>query len=242
MTLMNPVLAEIHNAHRERRARFFAPRRSLPRPEVRLEDRSPVVEAPLPAAAVEESFLPPVHKTKVVTGKFPPIALIMAAVARAAGITVDDIKGERRFPKHARARQVSMYLAVEITPFSSPEIGRRLGGRDHATVLHAHRKIASCRDEPSIVEMIALAEADIAERFQKIEVPVATAAKEETGKAEVGRKRIAWTPQLEAHVLARRMAGAAVKTIVAELGPLATYDAVYRRLYLMRKRQEGARA
>jgi chromosomal replication initiator protein len=38
-------------------------------------------------------------------------------------------------------RQVGMYLAKKLTPRSLPEIGRRFGGRDHSTVLHAVRKI-----------------------------------------------------------------------------------------------------
>jgi chromosomal replication initiator protein len=38
-------------------------------------------------------------------------------------------------------RQVGMYLAKKLTSRSLPEIGRRFGGRDHSTVLHAVRKI-----------------------------------------------------------------------------------------------------
>jgi chromosomal replication initiator protein len=40
-----------------------------------------------------------------------------------------------------RPRQVAMYLAKTMTLRSLPEIGRRFGGRDHTTVLHAVRKI-----------------------------------------------------------------------------------------------------
>lgn len=40
-----------------------------------------------------------------------------------------------------RARQTAMYLAKTMTPHSLPEIGRRFGGRDHTTVLHAVRKM-----------------------------------------------------------------------------------------------------
>ena len=38
-------------------------------------------------------------------------------------------------------RQIGMYLAKKMTSRSLPEIGRRFGGRDHSTVLHAVRKI-----------------------------------------------------------------------------------------------------
>jgi chromosomal replication initiator protein len=42
-----------------------------------------------------------------------------------------------------RPRQIAMYLAKTLTLRSLPEIGRRFGGRDHTTVLHAVRKIES---------------------------------------------------------------------------------------------------
>jgi chromosomal replication initiator protein len=41
----------------------------------------------------------------------------------------------------ARPRQAAMYLAKQLTTRSYPDIGRRFGGRDHTTVLHAVRKI-----------------------------------------------------------------------------------------------------
>ena len=47
----------------------------------------------------------------------------------------------RRTRTIVKPRQVAMYLAKMMTPRSLPEIGRRFGGRDHTTVLHAVRKI-----------------------------------------------------------------------------------------------------
>ena len=41
----------------------------------------------------------------------------------------------------ARPRQVAMYLAKQLTSRSLPEIGRKFGGRDHTTVMHAVRKV-----------------------------------------------------------------------------------------------------
>ncbi len=60
-----------------------------------------------------------------------------------------DLHSPRRARRVARPRQVAMYLARELTSRSLPDIGRRFGGRDHTTVLHACRRIESlCRADP----------------------------------------------------------------------------------------------
>ena len=51
----------------------------------------------------------------------------------------------RRSREVARPRQIAMYLAKQLTQRSLPEIGRRFGGRDHTTVIHAVRKIEELR-------------------------------------------------------------------------------------------------
>jgi chromosomal replication initiator protein len=60
-----------------------------------------------------------------------------------------ELHSPRRARRVARPRQVAMYLARELTSRSLPDIGRRFGGRDHTTVLHACRRIAElCRSDP----------------------------------------------------------------------------------------------
>jgi chromosomal replication initiator protein len=51
----------------------------------------------------------------------------------------------RRARAVARPRQIAMYLAKQLTPRSLPEIGRRFGGRDHTTVIHAVKQIEKLR-------------------------------------------------------------------------------------------------
>jgi chromosomal replication initiator protein len=60
-----------------------------------------------------------------------------------------DFQSPQRSRRVARPRQVAMFLARELTMRSLPEIGKRFGGRDHTTVLHACRRIAAlCNDDP----------------------------------------------------------------------------------------------
>jgi len=60
-----------------------------------------------------------------------------------------ELHSARRARRVARPRQVAMYLARELTSRSLPDIGRRFGGRDHTTVLHACRRIEElCKSDP----------------------------------------------------------------------------------------------
>jgi chromosomal replication initiator protein len=67
---------------------------------------------------------------------------IQAAAAQAFGVTREELLARDRTPRVAFARQVAMYLAREMTSETLPAIGRRFGGRNHTTVLHAHKRIA----------------------------------------------------------------------------------------------------
>lgn len=67
---------------------------------------------------------------------------IQEATAEAFGLTRDALLARDRRPLVAQARQVAMYLARELTDEALPSIGRSFGGRNHTTVLHAHRKVA----------------------------------------------------------------------------------------------------
>lgn len=66
---------------------------------------------------------------------------IQKKVAEYYNIRVADMHSPRRARSVARPRQVAMYLAKQMTPRSLPEIGRKFGGRDHTTVMHAVKKV-----------------------------------------------------------------------------------------------------
>ncbi|HXV25852.1 MAG TPA: chromosomal replication initiator protein DnaA [Alphaproteobacteria bacterium] len=66
---------------------------------------------------------------------------IQKKVAEHYNIRLADMHSARRARAVARPRQVAMYLAKQLTARSLPEIGRKFGGRDHTTVMHAVRKV-----------------------------------------------------------------------------------------------------
>ncbi|MEM9732894.1 MAG: chromosomal replication initiator protein DnaA [Pseudomonadota bacterium] len=66
---------------------------------------------------------------------------IQKVTARHYNVSKNDLLSNRRTRVIVRPRQIAMYLSKILTPRSLPEIGRRFGGRDHTTVLHAVRKI-----------------------------------------------------------------------------------------------------
>ena len=66
---------------------------------------------------------------------------IQKAVVEHYSIRMADMTSARRSRAVARPRQVAMYLAKQLTPRSLPEIGKKFGGRDHTTVMHAVRQI-----------------------------------------------------------------------------------------------------
>jgi chromosomal replication initiator protein len=70
---------------------------------------------------------------------------IQRRVAEHYGVRLADMQSARRARAVARPRQLAMYLAKQLTPRSLPEIGRKFGGRDHTTVIHAVRRIDELR-------------------------------------------------------------------------------------------------
>lgn len=71
---------------------------------------------------------------------------IQKRVAEHFNIRISDMHSARRARSVARPRQVAMYLAKQLTTRSLPEIGRKFGGRDHTTVMHAVRKIDELKE------------------------------------------------------------------------------------------------
>ncbi len=74
---------------------------------------------------------------------------IQKRVSQHFNIRVSDMHSARRARSVARPRQGAMYLAKQLTSRSLPEIGRKFGGRDHTTVMHAVKKVDELREHDS---------------------------------------------------------------------------------------------
>jgi chromosomal replication initiator protein len=71
-----------------------------------------------------------------------PMEIIIRTVSAFTGISVRDIRSDRRQAPIVRARFIAVHLCREFTSASLPVIGRMLGGRDHTTIIHALRRAA----------------------------------------------------------------------------------------------------
>jgi chromosomal replication initiator protein len=82
---------------------------------------------------------------------------IQRRVAEHFNIRLGEMTSDRRARAVARPRQVAMYLSKQLTTRSLPEIGRKFGGRDHTTVIHAVRKIEELKQtDPALAEDVEL--------------------------------------------------------------------------------------
>ena len=82
-------------------------------------------------------------------GELPEVSVerIQETVIDRFGISMQELVGDRRSQSIVYPRQVAMYLCRELTDSSLPKIGKKFGGRDHTTVIHATSKIAKLIQE-----------------------------------------------------------------------------------------------
>jgi len=98
---------------------------------------------PITLESVQETL----SDSRYAAGQRLTVDKIQRITAEEFGITLDDMTSKRRSRNIARPRQVAMYFCKTLTKRSLPDIGRRFGGRDHTTVMHAVKRITSLRKE-----------------------------------------------------------------------------------------------
>lgn len=83
------------------------------------------------------------------------IPLIQQIVSEYFGITLAELKGEKRDQRFSLPRQIAMFLNRELIGSSYPDIGKEFGGKDHTTVMHAWKKINALQKNPQISNSLA---------------------------------------------------------------------------------------
>lgn len=132
---MTPLQAEFHRAHLARQARMAAAAdRYAWNARARLEQTTPMtVPAKLPIRRV--------YETKKRLPNYMPFATrVLKTIADEFGMTLEELTGAKRTKQKCLARFVVVGILTEMTQMSLPAMGRRLGGRDHTTILHAQRQ------------------------------------------------------------------------------------------------------
>ena len=90
-------------------------------------------------------------------GEMPEISVeqIQQTVVERFGMSLQELTGDRRSQSIVYPRQVAMYLCRELTDSSLPKIGKKFGGRDHTTVIHATSKIAKLiREDRNVYNLV----------------------------------------------------------------------------------------
>jgi hypothetical protein len=98
----------------------------------------PVERKPLRILSIDELDA---YDLTIIPRRFPKIAKIQHVVGSFYNIPRTDLLSRRRAANVVFPRQIAMYLCKTLTLNSLPEIGRKFGGKDHTTILHAVRKI-----------------------------------------------------------------------------------------------------
>lgn len=138
---------EVRDTYAATSARFKA----LKAPPPKISPSSPEAKAEL-ISILERAPPPLVNPIAPVRSR---ILHIQAVVAKDYGVSMNDLTSQRRTSNVVQPRQVAMYLCRVHTKQSLPEIGRRFGGRDHTTVLHACRKIeAKIANNPEFFDRV----------------------------------------------------------------------------------------
>jgi len=137
----NAALAIPQNARDHLAARMNATPRDLEGAFNQIVAQSEFLGTPITLETVQETL----SDSRYTAGQRLTVDRIQRAVCSEFRVTLTDMTSKRRARAIARPRQVAMYLSKKMTKRSLPDIGRRFGGRDHTTVMHAVKRIDSLR-------------------------------------------------------------------------------------------------
>lgn len=143
----NPTLVVPQNARDHLAARINATPRDLEGAFNQVIAQSEIMGIPITLEAIQDAL----SDRRYLSSQRLTVDRIQRAVAEEFEITLDDMVSKRRARVVARPRQVAMYLSKKLTKRSLPDIGRRFGGRDHTTVMHAVKRIEELRQDDPVL-------------------------------------------------------------------------------------------
>ncbi|HMI55174.1 MAG TPA: helix-turn-helix domain-containing protein [Gemmatimonadaceae bacterium] len=118
----------------------------------------PAREPELPPPPVDPRWIKAIEEVVVEDApdpKGPSVKDIKRCVAQHFNLSLRDLESPRRFAKIVKPRQIAFYLARKLTNRSLPDIGRRFGGKDHTTILHACKLIErNMQTDPQLVQTV----------------------------------------------------------------------------------------
>lgn len=121
----------------------------------------PDPEPELPPPPVDPKWIRMIED--VTDPKGPTVKEIKLCVAHHFKLSPRDLESPRRFAKIVQPRQIAFYLARKLTTKSFPDIGRRFGGKDHTTILHACKMIERRMEkDPKLAETVRCLEEQLA--------------------------------------------------------------------------------
>jgi chromosomal replication initiator protein len=90
---------------------------------------------------------------------------IIKTIAAKLNVKISDIKSQKKNKNLVFARQIAMYLARKLTALSFPDIGEKVGGRDHSTVIYANNKMKKgCDDDKNLKKIVQEIEESLQQR------------------------------------------------------------------------------
>ncbi len=137
----NAMLAIPQNARDHLAARMNATPRDLEGAFNQIVAQSEFLGTPITLETVQETL----SDSRYMSGQRLTVDRIQRATCEVFKVSMTDLVSKRRARVIARPRQVAMYLCKKMTKRSLPDIGRRFGGRDHTTVMHAVKRIDELR-------------------------------------------------------------------------------------------------